>query len=431
MRDASNQFVFFLLASSFLVMGCKKNSIKDYLPAAMNSQNTTGDVESVALPEPIAVVAAKAEASNDAAEAMRQRVGKLFENVLPTLDSARELVDRHSSLPTSSIIPFKEDQQSNSAAINELLDDAIQILSDSEVSDYRQRIRDSVAAIATAREDIADFRRQKISASWAKDQSNIEKVNPFSVSKESLDDSIALEQKKIKEHQQNLVELKQTFAKELSAIGVEVDDAGVDALLSSVSGDDIVTMAVVFDNIKQLTTQLQTLTEESGEALQTSKKYYGMYVVMVQVMDRIQKTFVRDITEKHIPKLNRYAEQADKNIGQAKSLIKRDAGDRKTLLANIESNQLTRETAELYVGYLKRNAALIEGENKRAQKNLATAMNTYDTVKLSSDVAALMSTGRRDFETLMKLQVPSLREFGNKEIRKEFERLTVELRSGT
>lgn len=431
MKDARNTFVLVILASSFLGSGCEKNPIKDYLPAAMKSENTTENVDAVEMIEPVAAVATTTDESNVSADAMRKRVGELFENVLPTLDSARELVDRHSSLPSSSIIPFKEDQQSNSAAINELLDDAIQILSDSEVSDYRQQIRDSVAAIAKAREDIADFRRQKISAPRAKDQSKIEKVNPFSVSKESLDDSIALEQQRIKEHQQNLVELKQTFAKELSAIGVEVDDAGVDALLSSVSGDDIVTMAVVFDNIKQLTTQLQTLTEESGEALQTSKKYYGMYVVMVQVMDRIQKTFVRDITEKHIPKLKGYAEQADKNIDQAKSLIKRDAGDRETLLANIESNQLTRETAELYVGYLERNAALIEGENKRAQKNLATAMNTYDTVKLSSDVAALMSTGRRDFETLMKLQVPSLREFGNKEIRKEFERLTVELRSGT
>jgi len=112
-------------------------------------------------------------------------------------------------------------------------------------------------------------------------------------------------------------------------------------------------------------------------------------------------------------------------------LIKRNGGDKKTLEANIASNKLTRETAELYVGYLKRNAVLIDGENRRAQKNLATAMNTYDTVKLSSDVAALMSTGRRDFETLMKLQVPSLREFGNKAIRKEFERLTSELRSST
>ena len=115
---------------------------------------------------------------------------------------------------------------------------------------------------------------------------------------------------------------------------------------------------------------------------------------------------------------------------QARALINLDGGDRKLLEANIRSNQLTRQTANLYIEYLKQNAALVATENKRAQKNMATAMNTYETVKLSSDVAALMNTGRRDFETLMKLQVPALREFGNDAIRKEFKRMTTELRSG-
>jgi len=152
--------------------------------------------------------------------------------------------------------------------------------------------------------------------------------------------------------------------------------------------------------------------------------------VMIHVMDRIQKTFVRDINEKHIPKLTEFASQADQNIEHARALIKIDGGDPQLLDANIASNELTRETANLYIEYLQRNADLIAAENKRAQKNLATAINTYDTVKLSSDVAALMNTGRRDFETLMKLQVPALREFSNEAIRKEFQRMTSELRGG-
>ena len=85
----------------------------------------------------------------------------------------------------------------------------------------------------------------------------------------------------------------------------------------------------------------------------------------------------------------------EENIKQARALIKINGGDEKLLRANIASNQLTRETAVLYIEYLRRNAALIEAENRKAQKTLATAMNTYDTVKLSSDVAALMNTVRR------------------------------------
>ena len=421
----------FVTLATFVVCccGCTENPFS----GAFSSNASTDDVAT----DDVATVAADTVPSSVTTmtgdpnqNRFRQRIGVLFESVLPTLDQTRELVDRHAGLPDDSRIPFKTDKKSNSAEINELLDQAIDILSSSTASDFRKQIRDSNAAIAASQEQIADYRRQRISASWAKDQSQLDKVNPFESSKESLDELIVAEKSNIESEQESLIELKKSFVEELSKIGVQVDDDGVESLLSSVSGDDIVTMAVVFDNIKHVTGQLQKLTEESGEALEVSKRYYGMYVVMIHVMDRIQKTFVRDIKERHVPKLTEFASQADKNMKQAKALIELDGGDRKLLEANIRSNQLTRQTANLYIEYLKRNAALVATENKRAQKNIATAMNTYETVKLSSDVADLMNTGRRDFETLMKLQVPALREFNNEAIRKEFKRMTFELRSG-
>ena len=127
----------------------------------------------------------------DGAARVQQRIGNLFASVLPTLDQARELVDRHADLPDNSLVPFKPDKQSNSAEINELLDQAIEMLGISEVSDYRQLIRDANSAISTAHSNIADYQRQRISASWAKDQSQLEKVNPFELSKEALDERIA------------------------------------------------------------------------------------------------------------------------------------------------------------------------------------------------------------------------------------------------
>lgn len=399
--------------------------------SASNSEETTAESETAASESGIQPQDRSKVAYSDlSVQDVSRRFGELFQIVLPTLDQARQLVDRHASLPDSSIVPFTSDKQSNSAQINELLDQAIEVLSLSEVSDYRQRIRDANAAIAASYANIADYRRQRVSASWAKDQSQLDRVNPFELSKEAIDQSIVDEEARIKEQQEELAKLKKRFAKELSKIGVEVDEAGIESLLSSVSGDDVITMAVVFDNIKLVTHQLQDLTEQTGEALDVSKRYYGMYVVMIHVMDRIQKSFVRDINEKHIPKLEQFASQARQNIDQAQALIEVDGGDRKMLEANIASNELTRATAILYIEYLRRNAELISAENTRAQKNLATAMNTYDTVKLSSDVASLMNTGRRDFEALMKLQVPALREFSNEAMRKEFQRMTSELRAG-
>ena len=418
---------------ALLVLGCTP---KDQQSADSGDQGVTeeGVSEPVGKVAPGDLIAINDPVQDEPEEELAEfvgdeRFGELFEEVVPILEQTRDLVDQHEDLPDKSRLPFTEDKRSNSAAINELLDAAIVILGNSEVSDYRRKIREANDAINTSYENIADYRRQRVSASWSKDQSQLDRVNPFELSKEAIDESIEAEEKEIEKQKKQLVGLKKQFAAELSAIGVVVDEAAVESLLSSVSGDDIVSMAVVFENIKNITAQLQNLTQQSGEALDVSKRYYGMYVVMVHVMDRIQKSFVRDVREKHIPKLKEFSKQADENIAQARSIIELKGGDPALLAANIESNKLTQNTAILYIDYLQRNADLIEEENRRSQKNLATAMNTYNTVKLSSDVASLMKSGRRDFDALMKLRIPPLREFGNESIRREFERMTVELRS--
>ena len=431
MRKFAQYAPFHLLALLCISTGCSENPLMRAPIASHKSADEQTDQQVSAETAEAIVAAAETEITDRATvDQSDQRFGHLFASVLPTLERARELVDRHDKLPDKSRLPFRADKQSNAADLNELLDRAIETLGISEVTDYRQRIREATEAIANAHAKIADYQRQRVSAPWAKEQSQLDKVNPFKLSKEAMDERISDEHAKIKQQEETLAQLRTSFAKELSAIGVEVDEAGVDALLSSVSGDDLVTMAVVFDNIKQLTAQFQELTDESGEALDTAKRYYGMYVVMIHVMDRIQDTFVREIREQHIPKLKAFAAQADRNIAEARDLLDAKKGDPETLQANIASNQLTHETADLYVEYLEQNAELIAAENKSAQANLATAMNTYNTVKLSSDVAALMNTGRRNFDTLMRIRIPALREFNNEAIRKEFQRMTLELRSG-
>jgi hypothetical protein len=54
-------------------------------------------------------------------------------------------------------------------------------------------------------------------------------------------------------------------------------------------------------------------------------------------------------------------------------------------------------------------------------------VNTYETVKLSSDVASLIQAGRKNFDTLMQLRLPYLREFRNEVMNKEFKRMTKTL----
>jgi hypothetical protein len=368
----------------------------------------------------------------DPAEELREkeedRIGRLFEKVVPTLDEARKLVDRHDSLPKRRFLllrPLGGDQFSNEAETRELLDEAIEMLDSSPLRDRWKKLHATRQLIRKGHHKLADYRQRRIFAPREKETGFFDR--PFIYTKEDIDEMIGAEEKEISENEKVIGKLKDEIVKILKELHLEIDRDGLESLLSSVSGDDFVSMISLFDNIRQLTGQLQDLTEQSGEALDIAKRYYGMHVVLVKIMDRMQERFISEIDKQHIPRLQSYGKTAEENIRQALELIRKEGGEEEILRSNIESNELTQRAAKLYTEYLLQNADLIRSENQQIKKNLATALNTYKTVKLSSDVSRLMKTGRQNFEALMQLQIPPLREFRNEMLRKEYQRMTTEL----
>ena len=368
----------------------------------------------------------------DPAEELREkeedRIGRLFEKVVPTLDEARKLVDRHDSLPKRRFLllrPLGGDQFSNEAETRELLDEAIEMLDSSPLRDRWKKLYATRQLVRKGHHKLADYRQRRIFAPREKETGFFDR--PFIYTKEDIDEMIGAEEKEISENEKAIEKLKDEIVKVLKELHLEIDRDGLESLLSSVSGDDFVSMISLFDNIRQLTGQLQDLTEQSGEALDIAKRYYGMHVVLVKIMDRMQERFISEIDKQHIPRLQSYGKTAEENIRQALELIRKEGGEEEILRSNIESNELTQRAAKLYTEYLLQNADLIRSENQQIKKNLATALNTYKTVKLSSDVSRLMKTGRQNFEALMQLQIPPLREFRNEMLRKEYQRMTTEL----
>lgn len=357
----------------------------------------------------------------------KQDVGKLLKSVEPTLKQTMSLVDIHSELPEDSRIPLRLDKQSNNAEMNKLLDKAIEVLEVSSVSDLRDRVKLNHKKTNDIHNEIAEFRQKRLAAPASNSRSRLERVNPFANTKESIDKKIAALQEEIQELEAEDEKLSSKFKKERNSIGIDIDAEGVDSLLGSISGEDFVDMVVGFENIKSLTQQLQKLSAESGEAPDVAKQYYGMYVVLVQAVDRMQKSFVDRVENVHIPKLMAFASQAEQNIQQARALITSKSGIRKELLNNVDANEVTKKAAELYADYLREQAKDVGEENKAAEKAVNTALNTYMTVKLSSDVASLIQSGRGEFDSLMKLSVPPMKGFENQKLRNELKLITREL----
>lgn len=352
-------------------------------------------------------------------EAQRRRLSR---ELLGPLREAAERYAKQERLPRSRW--FGEDQQSNQASIDRLLDQAIEALELSGLTDTRGKLRAQRQRMEELRRLNAGDREARLSASSEAELSQIGKV--LELSREDLDLRIAEREAEIAAAEEVCVGLERDFMEGLRQMGLAVEPAAARALLGTVSGEDFVEMCVAFDNVRLLTEQLEKLTRESGESLELARRYYGSYLVLIRILDRVQDDFVRRVRQEQLPKLGALAERARRNIREAGEAL-RSGGDRGLLEQNMRSNRLTEEACQNYARYLGEQAAAVEAQNKAVELRLRDALNTYKTVELSSQVTELLREGERNFKALLRLQVPPLQGFENAELEREFRRLTERL----
>jgi len=345
--------------------------------------------------------------------------GEMWDKVLPTLEETLALQERQDELPRSAWLG--DDQASNQEAINALLDEAVAILSTSDLQNYRERIRDLQARVAEARQAIADDRQRRVSAP---ESSMVERTV------QDLKRAIEQRQADIARFEQELAQVRRAFAAELRETGLDLSDEQVDLLLSTVVGDNLIDLGIVFDNVKAVTAQLEQLVEESGEDLQSARRYYGMYVVLLESLDQMHLQVERAITERYIPQIDAIATRARELTAQTLTLQERSPDKAELLAANLLAQRLTIKTAGVYREYLTDQGRQVADARRELERDIAAAWNTYETVRVSGELVGLVKSSSKLLDGLLDRQVPALRPFGNLEMKREFEKLTAQLRRG-
>ncbi|MEA3274443.1 MAG: hypothetical protein U9Q81_03950 [Pseudomonadota bacterium] len=344
--------------------------------------------------------------------------GDVWDRVLPTLKDTLTLQERQSELPESKWLGA--DQASNREAINELLDEAVDILSTSPVQSYRDRIRVLQVAIAQMKAEIADDRQRRVSAP---EESVVKKTV------EDYDQAIAERLADIRRYEQELAQIKQELAADLRSMGLDLSDEQLELLLSTVVGDNLVDLTVVFDNVKAVTAQLEQLVEASGEDLQSARRYYGMYVVLLKSLNQMHLQIEQAIAEQYIPQIDAIIRRAGELSADTKALQQQSPEKRELLAANLEAQQLTIQAADVYRQYLTDQSKQVRKARQALEKDIAAAWNTYETVRVSGELVSLVQSSSRLLDGLLNRQVPALRPFQNLEMKREFEKLTAQLRS--
>jgi uncharacterized coiled-coil protein SlyX len=357
---------------------------------------------------------------------------ELWRKVCPKLEKA---LAYHDKLDTDSLPPntrvteprtwLGHSKASYTHEIDQIIDAVLRMLEVSGAAECRDKIKQLQQAIRESQQRIAESREQMVSA---RPQDSLSRVTSlWTQSVEDLEVTIAAEERKIEGLRQQIAQLRERFRSQLQEIGIEVFDDEIDYLLMPVTQDDFVSMAGVVANIAGLTGQLERLTEETHELPAHTRRYYGMYLLLVYAIDRVQTRFIQEIDHVHLPKLREFEQEARQNGADARNQIGR-GGPKEQLKANIEAAELTIQACHSLASVLRDQQSTIMRENRHTRVTLDAAINTYKTIRLSMDVAKMMSDCRQAFGALRQTHLPRLRTFQNLGLKGEVQRLTERMR---
>ena len=169
---------------------------------------------------------------------------------------------------------------------------------------------------------------------------------------------------------------------------------------------------------------------QPGASIELVQSYTGVYMMCRKVYVYAIELALERIDESYLKRLDGIRREAESLLAEAKAMMARASeSDRKILAANIPANQRTLEAVDLYRRYLERQKSHLRALLGEASTSAKVAVNTYRTVRTSTELLGLMKRSEADFSEIFKFQPPALSLLYDERLRQEFESITERLRA--
>ena len=335
------------------------------------------------------------------------------------VDKIMELKESEQSAPGFTIISMsKKDYR---IKIDEVLEDMEPILFDGEVVDYSKRIQRAKALIAESNQKIVQLNEDIL---FNKDDGGF-----FSKSNEELE----LEKQELEyviDRSKKLIDdLEYDLKKRLDGIGIKVTREQVRVLTSRVDGDDLAKTFAIFDVTKQISSTLEELMKANSFESSTTVKYYGIYVLLSELLAYAQKSYINKIDELYLPSIRQIEDDINQSIKFNNRAI-RDASNeqnKKILRQNNESNKFALEVADFYSDVLSGQKKQLERALERTNEQVSVAYSTYDAAAVSFNLLSLINQSEDEFGKILNLQIPEIVPFENDELEQKFNELSEKI----
>lgn len=324
-----------------------------------------------------------------------------------------EVKEEKSSAPESAF--FKKNKAAYQEDIDQLLHDVYGILNDDIVLDANNNIADIDASILALQEKASEQKSKAIILIGTEKKDALQKQQQY--------------EDEIQEYQQNREEMIETVQSRLEKFGTELSLQQVEALLVRVNADDILAMTTIFPVVAEMASSFAKITANSGEDLNHAKKYYSMYVVLLELQLYIQERYIADLKYKYIPRIDELQNKQNSLIKTTKKQLNNASSTHKKMYAlNLKSQNTTLQAIKLYKRSMQGDVNNMSRAHSLLMEDYTLAVNTLNTVTMSSQVSNFINDSSQLFDKIMAMQAPELVPFNNIQMQKEFSALTDKIK---
>jgi hypothetical protein len=301
----------------------------------------------------------------------------------------------------------------NNNKIGQVINDLLANFNDKDLEFYRNDFFDLTSKIVKIDKNISELKAASVLERQDKYLSSI---------------------KKYQSQKNELLEMKKRalkyFGDRFKHYGISLTLEQTEILMSRCDSHENSQMISTFNLIKGIVEQLALALKEVDEDLDIAKKYYSIFVGLLEVQMYIQENYIQKVNNLYLPGLQSILDNTKKLYIETEKLRAKSQKEHTEIYQqNLNSQGLTINVAECYCDILIKEKTKIKNALFLVSERHKLAINTLSTVVITAELSSLIKESENLFNELINLQTPEFEGFENTLMKDEFVRMTRKIQS--
>ena len=340
-------------------------------------------------------------------------------NTINKIDSISDYVPKYTSLKEKDIANECRNGFSKTNCriqIDNILEDIEKILFDGEIVNYSKKIRQLKARIIELEDEKANLNEKKFGVDNEEEAQTI--INQIS-------DIDAL----ITKFKNYIDELEDDLQVKMKNLDINLSKAQIQVMTSRVDGDDLAKSIAIFDITKQISNTLGELMKENSFSTNSTTKYYGVYLILTEILGFAQREYILKIDDEYLTKLDLIKEDVYESINYS-TKQKKEASMQSSIKIfdnNIDADKYTIGVIDYYKDLLMNQKVQLKDALLITEEKITVAYSSYNSSMNSAAVMSIINDTQSTFDQIMELQIPDIIPFENTALEVEFKKLSEKL----